>query len=84
MTVGDPVRSTPSRGKALKRMIYVITCGMCGQSWQQRTAHDGQVVGCIFCGRQGHLRLGVAPSDDDAEGHPRVEAWLRVGDAEER
>jgi hypothetical protein len=66
-------------------MVYVITCAMCGQSWQRATAHDGQVIGCIFCTCQGHLRLGVAPADGGARGHCRIEAWLlHAAEAEER
>ncbi len=71
--MSEPPRAMPS-GKDLRKMIYVITCGMCGQSWQRATAHDGQVIGCIFCGCQGHLRLGVASCD--SPGDCRIEAWL--------
>ncbi len=84
MIMADPAPSTPPRGEALRKMIYVITCGMCGQTWQRATAHDGQVVGCIFCGCQGQLRLGVAPSDSAARGPSRVEAWLYAAGVEER
>ena len=83
MIMSAPPRATPS-GKDLRNMIYVVTCGMCGQSWQRATAHNGQMIGCIFCGCQGHLRLGVAPSDSGACGHCRIEAWLHGSGAEER
>ncbi|MBI2525055.1 MAG: hypothetical protein HYV93_03645 [Candidatus Rokubacteria bacterium] len=76
--------TTPRGGGARNHMIYVITCGMCGQSWQRVTAQDGQVIGCIFCGCQGSLRLGAAPPDGGAQGHGRTEAWLHVaGEAAE-
>ena len=81
--MSEPPRATPS-GKDLRKIIYVVTCGMCGQNWQRATAQDGQVIGCIFCGCQGHLRLGVAPPDSGARGHCRIEAWLHGAGAEER
>ena len=82
MTMSETPRA--SSGKVLRKMIYVITCERCGQSWQRATAQDGQVVGCIFCGCQGSLRLGVAPLDSDARGPCRIETWLRAARAEER
>jgi hypothetical protein len=81
--MSEPPRAMPS-GKDLRKMIYVVTCGMCGQSWQRATAQDGQAIGCIFCGCQGHLRLGVAPTDSGARGHCRIKAWLHGAGAEER
>ena len=83
MIMSEPPRAMPS-GKGLRKMIYVVTCGMCGQGWQRATVQDGQVIGCIFCGCQGHLRLGVAPPDSDARGHCRMKAWLHGAGAEER
>jgi hypothetical protein len=71
-------------GKGLRKMTYVITCGMCGQSWQRATAHDGQAIGCMFCGYQGHLRLGLAPPESSARSHCRMEAWLHAAGAGER
>jgi hypothetical protein len=82
MTMSETPRA--SSGKGLRKMIYVITCEMCGQSWQRATAQDGQVVGCIFCGCQGSLRLGVAPLDSDTRGHCRIETWLHAPGAEQR
>lgn len=78
MTMAEPSRTTRPGGEARKRMIYVITCGMCGRSWQRAAAQDGQVIGCIFCGCQGHLRLGAAPSDGAVRGPCRIEAWLHA------
>lgn len=69
-------------GERLRKAVYVITCGMCGQIWQRATAQDGQVVGCIFCGCQGHLRLGVVSLESSACGHCRIEAWLHAVGAE--
>jgi hypothetical protein len=86
MTMFEPPRATPGgKGlqKGLQKIIYVITCGMCGQSWQRPAAHDGQAVGCIFCGSQGHVRLGVAPPDGGVRGEGRIEAWLHTAGAEE-
>jgi hypothetical protein len=57
---------------------------MCRLSWQRTTAHDGQVIGCIFCGSQGHVRLGVAPLDGGVRGEGRIQAWLHTAGAEER
>ena len=71
-------------GEGLTEMVYVITCGMCGHTWQRAIAQEGQVVSCIFCGSQGHLRLGVASLERGACGHCRIEAWLHAVGAEER
>ena len=81
--MSEPPRATPSK-RGLRKLIYVVTCGMCGQSWQRVTAQDGQVIGCVFCGSQGHLRLGVAPPDSGPRGLCRIEAWLHAAGAEER
>jgi hypothetical protein len=80
MIMAEPPRDT-LRGKGLRRMIYVVTCGMCGQSWQRATAQDGQVIVCIFCGCLGHLRLGVTPPESSTRGHARIEAWLHASGA---
>jgi len=61
---------------SLVGVIYVVTCGHCGQTWQLTSIVDGQAMECIFCGRRGHLSLGAMPNDT-AGGAPRVEAWLR-------
>jgi hypothetical protein len=81
--MSEPPRAIPS-GTGLSTIIYVITCGMCGNNWQRATAQDGQVIGCIFCGSQGHLRLGIAPPDGGARDHCQVEAWLHAGGPQER
>jgi hypothetical protein len=83
MTMFEPPRATPAR-RGPRKIIYVVTCGMCGQSWQRTAAHDGQVIGCIFCGSQGHLRLGVVPPDGGVRGDGRIEAWLHTAGAAER
>jgi len=83
MIMAEPPRGSLS-GQGPKRMIYVITCGMCGQSWQRAAASDGQAIGCIFCGCQGHLRLGSAPPEGSPRSHCRIEAWLHAGGAEAR
>lgn len=70
-----PMHSSRLAGGIPRPMIYVITCGMCGQTWQRITAREGQIINCIFCGSQGYLRLGVAPSDPGAR---RVEVWLHA------
>jgi hypothetical protein len=73
----DRSQDAPS-GEGRRHIAYVITCGTCGQSWQRAAALDGQVVHCIFCGCQGHLRLGATPADGDSRGHWRVEVWLHT------
>lgn len=56
-------------------VIYVVTCGHCGQTWQVTSAVDGQTVECLFCGQRGRLSLGALP-DTVPGGPPRVEARL--------
>jgi len=56
-------------------VVYVITCGHCGQTWQRMSLVEGQTMECIFCGRRGHLALGAIPNGA-AGGAPRIEAWL--------
>jgi hypothetical protein len=59
----------------LTRILYVVTCGQCGQTWHRASVVDGQPMECIFCGRTG--RLSVGPSLGAASsGAPRIEAWL--------
>ncbi len=65
-------RSTP---------IFTVTCGRCGQTWQQTDASDDQPLECIFCGGQGRLRLGASPSDPRGSETARVEAWLECNEA---
>lgn len=55
-------------------MIYSITCGLCGQIWQQTTASEGQVAECLFCGSRGRLCMGPLPPE--FEGVPHVEVRL--------
>ena len=57
------------------QIVYVVTCGQCGQTWQRSRVAEGQPMECIFCGRQGHLSIGVS-HDAASTGAPRVEAWL--------
>jgi hypothetical protein len=42
-------------------VVYVVTCGQCGQTWQRRNLTDGQQLECIFCGFQGWLSIGALP-----------------------
>jgi len=42
-------------------MVYVVTCGQCGQTWQRRNLTDGQPLECICCGFQGWLSIGALP-----------------------
>jgi hypothetical protein len=63
-------RSTP-------HFVYVVTCARCGQSWLRRSARAGEAMDCLFCGRQGHLRLGLMPTDQwEGQGLHRIEVWL--------
>lgn len=69
--------------KAPRSVVYVVTCGTCGHSWQRKEADDGQMIGCIFCGHVGRLCLGVTPQlPSDWGGTQRVEAWLRDADVQ--
>ncbi len=83
MTMSEPPRTPPAE-RGLRKLLYDVTCGMCGQSWQRTTAQDGQVIGCIFCGYQGHLRLGVVPGDGGVRRDGQIAAWLHIGGAAER
>jgi len=44
-------------------IIVVVTCEVCGQSWQRRNATPEQAVECVFCGSRGRLQLGPVQSD---------------------
>ena len=48
-------------------IVYVVTCGQCGQTWQRSRVTEGQLMECIFCGWQPDATLTDAP---------RVEARL--------
>jgi hypothetical protein len=56
--------------------IYVVTCGLCGQTWQRTGLTNGDALDCIFCGRRGRLALGLFPSEPRAGERVRIEAWL--------
>jgi hypothetical protein len=56
-------------------VVYVITCGHCGQTWRRSSLVEGQTMECIFCGRRGRLSLGAIPNGA-ASRAPQVEAWL--------
>jgi hypothetical protein len=53
---------------------YVVTCGLCGQSWQMARASDHEIRECLFCGMRGALRPG--PRQTQAGGEQWIEAWL--------
>lgn len=53
---------------------YVVTCGLCGQTWQLTRASDREVYECLFCGIRGALHLG--PRQTQAGEQQWVEAWL--------
>ena len=56
-------------------IVFVVTCGRCGQTWQRSALVDGQIVECIFCGH--HSRLSAGPMPGPTVGDVRrVEAWL--------
>jgi len=59
----------------LAGIVYVVTCGQCGQTWHQVTAIEGKPMECIFCGRPGRLVVGASPGEESG-GAPRIEAWL--------
>ena len=61
--------------RARSNPVYVVTCGLCGQSWQRMALNEGDALDCIFCGTRGRLALGVIPAEPGAEG-VRIEAWL--------
>lgn len=54
------------------RAVYIVTCGLCGHSWQRRAASDDEVAECIFCGSTGRLRVGLMPSDVKGTEHVEV------------
>jgi len=56
-------------------IVYVVTCGQCGPTWQRSRVIEGQPMECIFCGRQGCLSIGVS-HDAASTGAPRVEIRL--------
>jgi hypothetical protein len=56
-------------------IVYVVTCGQCGQMWHRASVIEGQPMECIFCGRTGRLSIGASPGAASS-GAPRVEVWL--------
>lgn len=62
--------SAPQRESA--KVVYAITCSLCGQSWQQKTARAGAPAQCLFCGTFGQLRGG--PASPESSGPQQV--WL--------
>jgi hypothetical protein len=56
-------------------IVYVVTCGQCGQTWQRTGVIEGQATECIFCGRLGRLCIGAMPGPTSPT-IGRVEAWL--------
>ncbi len=59
----------------LAGIVYVVTCGQCGQTWQQTSIIEGQTTECIFCGHPGRLSVGTVPGPAPS-GARRVEARL--------
>jgi hypothetical protein len=57
------------------RVVYVVTCGQCGQTWHRSSVIEGQPMECIFCGRHGRLSIGSIP-DAAVTGALWVETWL--------
>lgn len=66
--------TTAKGGTEVSTVIVVVTCELCGQSWQRRTLPVDQAVECIFCGCRGRLRVG--PVQADRNGTQHAEAWL--------
>lgn len=56
-------------------IVYVVTCGRCGQTWQRSRIVEDQTTECIFCAHRGRLSVGAAPGPASGE-TKRVEAWL--------
>ena len=56
-------------------IVYVVTCGRCGQTWQRTSVIEGHAIECIFCGRLGRLCIGAMPCPTGTI-IERVEAWL--------
>ena len=54
------------------RMVYIVTCGQCGRTWQRQNVTDGQQLECMVCGWQGWLSVGALPVGEIQ----RVEARL--------
>lgn len=55
-------------------LTYIVTCGVCGQTWEVRSASDREIRDCLYCGMRGALRLG--PRQIQAGEQQLVEAWL--------
>lgn len=53
-------------------MVYVVTCGLCGQSWQCRNVADGQQLECVFCGLRGRLAVGALPAGEIQRAEARL------------
>ncbi len=55
--------------------IYVVTCGLCGQSWLLTRAEEDEGQECLFCGTRGALHLGQRQAE--GAGQRRIEARLQ-------
>jgi hypothetical protein len=42
-------------------IVYVVTCGPCGQTFQRKSVIEGHPMECIFCGRRGRVTVGAVP-----------------------
>ncbi len=56
-------------------IVYIVTCGQCGQTWQRTSVVEGHPMECIFCGRNGRVAVG-AVSDEEPREAQRIETWL--------
>jgi hypothetical protein len=62
-------------------VVYVVTCGQCGQTWERTYASDDQTLECVFCGSHGQLRLMTHPPGLSGQtSHFRIEARLECRD----
>jgi len=53
-------------------IVYVVTCGQCGRTWQRRNLADGQQLECIVCGFRGWLSVGALPVGDVQRAEARL------------
>jgi len=56
-------------------IVYVVTCGQCGQTFQRKSVIEGHPMECIFCGRSGRATVGAVPCEEPRGGQ-RIETRL--------
>jgi hypothetical protein len=78
----EGVASGTGYQQMIYQTIYLVTCGLCGQTWLQMEAQEGQMLDCLFCGSHGVLRLGLRAEDRNGFGWSyRVKTMLDCTEA---